>query len=259
MNSNITVRTTVRVVGGSTAILDIGGLRFITDPTFDPPSPSGDGMPSRTSTPGLDPAGVGWLDAALLSHDQHPDNLDEAGRALLATLPLVVTTPLAATRLGFAASGLAPYERVDVQGPAGTARITGLPAQHGPDGAEAEAGPVTGFLISGEGMPTVYVSGDNASLDVVRDIAARVGPVDIALLFVGAARVDALLGGAALTLDSDQAAQAARMLGARAVVPLHCEGWTHYTEGAGHVAAAFDSAGLRDVLTVIADGQEAEL
>lgn len=247
------------MIGGSTAVLQIGGLRLITDPTFDPPAPSDDGTPSRTSPPAIAAADVGLLDAVLLSHDQHPDNLDRAGRALLATVPLVATTPLAATRLGVPATGLAPYEHVDAHGHDGPVRITGLPAQHGPAGAEAESGPVTGFLVSGEGLPTVYVSGDNASLDVVRDIAGRVGPVDVALLFAGAAKVTGLLGGAPLTLDAEQAARAATILGARTVVPLHCEGWTHYSEGVDEVAAAFDRAGLQHVLAVVAAGQEVEL
>ncbi len=240
-------------------MLQYGGLRLITDPTFDPPARSIDGTPWRTSPPAVAVADVGHLDAVLLSHDQHPDNLDQAGRTLLATVPLIATTPLAATRLGVPATGLAPYEHVEVQGPERPVRITGLPAEHGPAGAEAESGPVSGFLVSGEGLPTVYVSGDDASLDVVRDIADRVGPVDVALLFVGAAKLAGLLGGAPLTLDGEQAARAAAVLGARTVVPLHCEGWTHYSEGVGQVAAAFDRAGLRDVLAVVAAGQEVKL
>lgn len=247
------------MVGGSTAVLRIGGIHLITDPTFDQPAPSVDGMPRRISPPALAAADLGRLDAVLLSHDQHPDNLDDAGRKLLATVPLVATTPLAATRLGGTATGLAPYEHLELQGAAGPVRITGLPAEHGPVGAEAESGPVTGFLVSGEGLPTVYVSGDNASLDVVRDIAGQVGPVDVALLFVGAAKVAQLHAGAPLTLDGDQAAQAATILRARTVVLLHCEGWTHYSEGPDQVAAAFDRAGLQDVLTIIPAGREVEL
>jgi L-ascorbate metabolism protein UlaG (beta-lactamase superfamily) len=259
MDRITSVRTSVLVIGGSTAVLQIGGLRLITDPTFDQPAPSVDGMPRRTSPPAVAAADVGHLDAVLLSHDQHPDNLDDAGRALLATVPLVATTPLAATRLGITAAGLAPYEHVEVQGPDGPVRITGLPAEHGPAGAEAESGPVTGFLVSGEGLSTVYVSGDNASLNVVRDIADRVGPVDVALLFVGAAKVAQLHGGAPLTLDGDQAADAAAILGARTVVPLHCEGWTHYSEGPDQVAAAFDRHGLQDVLSVVPAGHEVDV
>lgn len=81
------MKTSVLVIGGSTAVLRIGGLRLITDPTFDPPAPSPDGMPRRTAPPAIAAADLGHLDAVLLSHDQHPDNLDQAGRALLATIP----------------------------------------------------------------------------------------------------------------------------------------------------------------------------
>ena len=98
-----------------------------------------------------------------------------------------------------------------------------MPAQHGPDGSEHLVGEVTGFVLGGEDLPTVYVSGDNPSLEVVRAIADRVGRVDVAVLFAGAART-ALAAGAYLTLTSQAAAEAAKLLGARAVVPLHFEG-----------------------------------
>jgi hypothetical protein len=47
---------------------------------------------------------------------------------------------------------------------------------------------VHGGVGLGEGLPTVYVSGDNASLDAVREIAERFAPVDTAILFAGAPR-----------------------------------------------------------------------
>jgi len=50
----------------------------------------------------------------------------------------------------------------------GELRITGVPAQHGPAGTEHLTGEVRGFVLSGVGLPTVYVSGANASLAVVR-------------------------------------------------------------------------------------------
>ncbi len=109
---------------------------------------------------------------ALVSHDQHPDNLDTAGRALLNEIPLVLTTTEGAERLGDPAQGPAPFEHVDLDAPdGGRVRITALPARHGPEGAEAVLGPVVGFLLSGDGLPSVYVSGDNASVDV----SARTG------------------------------------------------------------------------------------
>lgn len=262
MNTATNVETVkVQPIGGSTAILETGGLRLITDPTFDEPGTHGEGMPRRATRPALEIDELGPLDLALVSHDEHPDNLDKAGRALLSDVPLVLTTVDGAARLGGSARGLAPYQHVDVDRPGGgSLRITGLPAQHGPDGPETESvmGSVVGFLLSGDGVPTVYVSGDNASLEVVREIQSRVGEVDVALLFAGAGSIAQLFEGAHLTLSSADAAEAARILGARAVVPIHCDGWSHYSEGTSALVSAFAAASLEHVLTVLPDGEARE-
>jgi L-ascorbate metabolism protein UlaG (beta-lactamase superfamily) len=255
MNTVYSVRTVqVQPVGGSTAIVELAGLRLITDPTLDAPSQPTDGLPRRTTSPALTADALGRLDVALVSHDQHPDNLDAGGRALLAEIPLVLTTTVGAARLGGTARGLEPFESVDVDAPGGQVRVTALPAQHGPHGAEAVLGPVVGFLLSGDGLPTVYVSGDNASVDVVREIAGRVGPVDVALLFAGGASSPRYFDGALLTLGNAQAVEAARILQARAVVPIHCEGWTHYSQDRAGLTRAFADAGLAHVLVTVPDG-----
>ena len=232
----------VRPLGGSTALIELGGLRLLTDPTLDPPPARPPNGPYRTSTPALTAAELGPIDVALVSHDQHDDNLDVAGRAFLATVPLVLTTPAGAQRLG--ATGLAPFERVA----AGPLTITAVPALHGPPGADAVLGPVTGFWLAGDGLPSVYVSGDNASLDVVREIAGRMGVPDVAILFAGAAGEPQFFDGAPLTLTAARAVEATRILGARTVVPIHTDGWTHYHEDGAAVAAAFAEAGLADRL-----------
>jgi L-ascorbate metabolism protein UlaG (beta-lactamase superfamily) len=74
--------------------------------------------------------------------------------------------------------------------------------------------------------------------------------VDLALLFVGAART-ALMDGAPLTLTSEQAALAARTLGARRVIPLHFEGWAHFSEGRQSLLDAFAAAGLTERVTLL--------
>ena len=125
--------------------------------------------------------------------------------------------------------------------------MTATPAQHGPEGCEPVTGEVIGFVLSAADLPTVYVSGDNASLDLVREIGERVGAVDTAVLFVGAVRTP-FFDGALLTIDSAQAAEAAAILGARRVVPVHCDSWGHFTESRHDVVAAFAAAGLSDRL-----------
>ncbi|QEV14327.1 hypothetical protein CP974_22680 [Streptomyces fradiae ATCC 10745 = DSM 40063] len=126
-------------------------------------------------------------------------------------------------RLRDGAKGLADWESVELERPGGgTVTVTGVPALHGPgerDEVEAITGQVVGFVLTGEGLPTVYVSGDNASLDLLKEIAARFGPVDTAVL-----------------------------LGARRVVPVHYDSWAHFTEGRDRLVAAFGAAGLADRL-----------
>src|SRR6187397_3177149 len=77
-------------------------------------------------------------------------------------------------------------------------------------------GPVLGFALSGDSLPTVYISGDNASVHVVDQVRQHAGPIDIAILFLGAART--LLLDAYLTLGSIDAPRAAGILQARAVI-----------------------------------------
>ncbi len=242
----------VLALGGPTAVLELGGLRLLTDPTFDPPgrypSPRGHEL-VKTSSPAIGPDEVGDIDAVLLSHDHHDDNLDAGGRAFLARVPLVLTTVAGAGRLGGTALGLEPWTTLALPRADGaTLSVTAVPAQHGPDGTDHLTGPVIGFVLAGDGVPTVYVSGDNASVAVVEAIAARVGAIDVAVLFAGGASVPAIDD--VLTLTGARAADATAVLGARAVVPLHADGWEHFSEGLDDVVDAFAAAGLADVLYV---------
>ena len=252
---------TVTLVGGPTALLEYGGLRLLTDPTFDPPGdyPIGTRKMTKTAGPALGRTELGPIDAVLLSHDQHPDNLDASGRELVRDAAVVLSTASARERLGDPVRAVPNWTHVDLPRPGGgVLRVTGVPAKHGPDGTEHLVGEVTGFVVSGEGLPTLYVSGDNASLDVVRDIRGRVGAPDAALLFAGGAQT-ALLGAAYLTLTSDDAAEAARILDVRHVVPLHFEHWAHFTQGGDTLVAGFERAGLGDRLHVPKPGQVIDL
>lgn len=240
----------VRVLGGPTTLIEYGGLRFLTDPTFDAPGeyPLGGGRSlTKTAPSAVDPADLGPLDAVLLSHDQHPDNLDTAGRELLGAADRVLSTPIAADRIA-GVEGLEPWRSTQV----GPLVVTAVPARHGPPGAEAFSGPVTGFVLEVPDGPTVYVSGDNASVAVVERIAERFPAVDLAVLFCGAARRPDRPE--PLTLTALDAVLAARALDAGRVVPVHSEGWLHFTEGPGTLHRAFAEAGLGDRLTVLPVG-----
>jgi L-ascorbate metabolism protein UlaG (beta-lactamase superfamily) len=246
-------KLTVRAIGGPTALLELAGLRIVTDPTFDPPGEYE--LPEvtlrKTEGPAVSADDVGDVDLVLLSHDQHPDNLDASGREFLSRARSVITTSEAAERLGDDALGLEPWSSTAV-GPIG---ITAVPAHHGPDDSHHLLGPVIGFVLKGDELPSVYVSGDNASVDVVRSIVERVGQVDVAILFAGGARAERL--NAYITLTNERAVEAAQVLGARAVIPLHHNGWGHFTQDLDSLQAAFAEEGLADRLVALEPGETA--
>jgi L-ascorbate metabolism protein UlaG (beta-lactamase superfamily) len=248
----------VSVLGGPTTVVDIAGRRIVMDPTFDPPGPHA--YLTKTAGPVVAVDALGPVDLVLVSHDDHPDNLDDAGRELALAAPRVLTNPGAAQRLGPSAKGLAPWQILDLT----DLRVQAVPAVHGPaDGLRNEGGhvncEVTGFVLSGEGLPTIYLSGDNASMDAVKSIADAVGAIDVAVLFIGAARVPTKERGRPLTLTSARAAAAAEVLGAPIVIAAHLDSWAHFSEGMDDVVTAFDEAGIGDVLDRTPHGQWADL
>jgi hypothetical protein len=113
---------------------------------------------------------------------------------------------------------------------------------------------VTGFVLSAEDLPTVYISGDNASLEIVRTIAKRCGAIDAAVLFAVAAKTE-LLGDALLTLSSANAAEAALILGSPRVLAVYTDGWAHFTEDSRDLRDAFVAAGLAHPLHCAAPGE----
>jgi L-ascorbate metabolism protein UlaG (beta-lactamase superfamily) len=240
----------IRYLGGPTVLLEYGDLRLLVDPTFDPPGeyPVGARVLRKTGGAVVGPDEVGAIDAVLLSHDQHPDNLDGAGREFLVHVPVVLSTPAAQERIG--ALGLATWESIAL----GDTRVTAVPARHGPPGSEPHTGPVTGFVLEAEGRPSLYVSGDNAALELVAEIAARFPAIDVAVLFAGAARTP-LMDGAPLTLTSEWAAAAVLRLNVPHVVPVHFEDWAHFSEGRDTIGPAFAAAGVSDRLHLLEHGE----
>jgi L-ascorbate metabolism protein UlaG (beta-lactamase superfamily) len=247
----------IQLVGGPTAILEYGGLRWLTDPTLSPPGEYG-GL-TKLAGPALDVTQEDRIDVVLLSHHQHTDNLDPVGRAFLASANRVLSTTKAAEDLGGDVVGMEPWSEVELESPRGGAvKVTAVHAQHGPDGSDEIQGPVIGFVLSAAGADPIYVSGDNASRDVVRAIVQRTGELPIAILNAGAVQLPKF-DRAYLTLSADHAADVARTLGARIVIPLHFEGWAHITQGADELRAAFSGNGIADRLLMLEQGQAAEI
>ncbi|MDJ0343950.1 MBL fold metallo-hydrolase [Streptomyces sp. H10-C2] len=247
------MKITVTHIGTATVLLEIGGLRLLTDPVFDPaPSeyPYGPIVLRSTVGPAIAAADLPQVDAVLLSHDEHADNLDVTGRTLLAGRP-VVTTVSGAGRLGGAAIGLAPWATHELTVAGKTLRITGTPAEH--------IGDVVGFVLEVPGEnEAVYVSGDTVHTGELDEIGRRF-TVGTALLHLGAARFKEYNDSQLISMDGAQAAALTRSLGAHTVVPIHYTSWQHFTEDRADVTARFTDAGLADRLHWLTPGTPATL
>jgi len=242
------VTTDVRVthVGGPTALIEAGGWRLLTDPTFDPPGRRyrfGWGTSSRKlAGPAVAPADLGPIDAVLLSHDHHGDNLDPAGRALLPGLGVVVTTASGARRLGAGARGLAPWETTRLEAPGRPAlEVRATPCRHGPPLSHPIVGDVIGFALTWEGRPrALWVSGDTVLYDGVREVARRV-PVDVALLHLGGVQFP-VTGPLRYTMTARDAIALCAELRPRVAIPIHYEGWKHFREGRAAIERELEQA-----------------
>lgn len=251
----------VTYIGGPTALFELGGLRLLTDPTFDP---AGSEYPTpvytlrKTQDPAIPVETLGDIDVVLLSHDHHFDNLDRSGRALLERTPVVVTTTAGAARLGGRAVGLEPWQTLEVPTPNGqTLRVTATPARHGPEGGDR--GPVIGFVLSFADQPQTgtYISGDTVWYQGMAEVAQRFS-IDTAVLFMGAASVREV-GPARLTLVAKDAAAVADAFPNAVLVPLHYEGWEHFTEGRSEIEHAFNAAHIADRVTWLEYGRPTEV
>src|SRR6476660_180079 len=106
----------IKYIGGATALFEVEGLRFLTDPTFDPNDTiydTGLYVLHKLTDPSIHVDKIGKIDFVLLSHDHHFDNLDHLGRQLLSSVSKVYTTTIGTTRLKANSIGLENWQTVE--------------------------------------------------------------------------------------------------------------------------------------------------
>ena len=206
----------------------------------------------KLSGPALGAEAIGEVDAVLLSHDQHADNLDHSGKAFLAKAKRVLTTVAGAKRLGGHAEGLMPWATTELSGKDGRSlTITATPARHGPAGIEPLSGDVIGFVLtSKDKSPPIYISGDTVWYDGVAEVARRF-KAGVVLPLAGAAQTR---GPFHLTMDTNDTIETARAFPDAVIVPLHTDGWAHFRQNAKDLRASFDTLGFGSRLKILEPG-----
>src|SRR3981189_3602604 len=245
----------ITLIGGPTALIEGDGFRLLTEPTFD--APGAYQLPhvklEKLSGPALSAEVIGEVDAVLLSHDQHSDNLDHSGKDFLAKATRVLTTEAGAKRLGSHAEGLAPCGTTDLPGEAGRSLpMTAPPAPHGPAGIEPLSGDVIGFVLTSKDndIRPIYISGDTVWYDGVAEVARRF-KAGVVLPFAGAAQTR---GPFHLTMDTDDTIETACAFPDAVIVPLHTDGWAHFRQNSSDLRASFDALGFGSRLKILEPG-----
>ncbi|QCB95336.1 MBL fold metallo-hydrolase [Cellulomonas shaoxiangyii] len=222
----------LRWLGHATAVLDLGGVRLVTDPLLRRRAGL---LQRRGGAP--DPAHWRGADAALVSHLHH-DHAEPGSLRLLGPVP-VLAAPSSArwlVRQGLAGTGVRPGSWWTA--PGSDVRVRTVPAEHGDRPMPHRPNVATGFVVRGGGV-TVWFAGDTSATPELARVPELAGAgVDVALVPVGGWG-PRLSGG---HLDPVQAARVCALVGARVAVPVH---WgTLHAPGGRHLPAGWmDRAG----------------
>lgn len=247
----------VTFIGTATAILEINGVRFITDPFFSPAGSKFVVSPDLAIEVGEDPAlqlnQLPTIDAVLLSHEDHPDNLDPLGRQLLDGRH-VFTTMDGAKNLAPrpAVQGLGPWDEKGVSIAGKRFHIIGAPTKH-VTGNECIGFIITGedFGVGREGLPNaIYFSGDTVHIPELKKMADRYH-IRAAVMNLGNAHIPVDLSVPKgphyqITMDGKSAAQLFREIKADVLIPMHYESWKHFTQFGQELRQTFQDEGVSD-------------
>jgi N-acyl-phosphatidylethanolamine-hydrolysing phospholipase D len=183
------VQPRVTWVNHSTFLVEVAGVRFLTDPIWsERASPVPWAGPKRRHAPGIPLDAVGTVDFVVVSHD-HYDHLDAATvRHFADQVEWFVPLRLAEWFRGLGVTRVRELDWWESAHHGPRARITAVPAQHfsmrGPWGVNATLW--TGWVIEIADR-RVYFAGDTGYNEHdFREIGRRFGPIDLALIPIGA-------------------------------------------------------------------------
>jgi L-ascorbate metabolism protein UlaG (beta-lactamase superfamily) len=253
-------------IGGPTVLIDVAGWRLLVDPTFDPPGRRyhfGWGTAStKVAGPAVAAGDLPPIDAVLLTHDHHADNLDDAGRAMLPAARTVLTTVAGAGRLGSGALGLRPWATTRLEAAdRPSIEVTATPCRHGPPASTPIVGQVVGFALRWDGQEhgELWISGDTVLYHGVRQVAHRI-EVGTALLHLGGVRFP-VTGPIRYTMTAEDGVELCGLLRPRTALPVHYEGWSHFQQDRAAMEDVFAAApaGVRAALRWLPIGEAAEV
>ncbi len=244
----------LRLIRHATLLLELAGRRLLVDPMLDPAG----ARPPVANTPNdrrnplcelPEPPEViaGRLDAVLVTH-LHADHMDETAVDLLPKgVPLLCQPPDEGVLRdrGFA----------DVRPVADALELDGITVartggRHGTGEIADALAPVSGFVLTAAGEPSLYVAGDTVWCDEVAAALDAHAP-DVVVVNAGGAR---FTRGDPITMTAGDVLAVAAHAPAARIVAVHCEAINHCLETRADLHQRLRAEGIADRVTVPEDG-----
>jgi L-ascorbate metabolism protein UlaG (beta-lactamase superfamily) len=246
----------LRLVRHATVVVEYAERRLLLDPMLC----EAGAMPPFENTPNPVPNPlvslpvsaqeiVSGVDAVLVTHI-HDDHFDDEVAPLLARNVPVLCQP---ADVGYLKSkrGFVDVRPVDGESSLDGITIARTGGRHGSGELADWLAPVSGFALSAQDEPTLYIAGDTVWCDDVR-VAIDSHRPDVILIFAGGAR---FLEGDPITMTADDIAAVARDAPDAAIVAVHLDAINHCVETRADLRLALAADDIGGRVAIPADGE----
>jgi L-ascorbate metabolism protein UlaG (beta-lactamase superfamily) len=248
-------------LGHSTVLIEIDGLRVLTDPVWGPrASPSSLAGPKRFQPVPVALRALPPLDLVIVSHD-HYDHLDYPTIRELAkrNIPFVTSLGVGAhlEAWGVNPELISELDWWESHSPAPGLTVTAAPSQHfsGRGLKDRNATLWSSFVLRSE-RHAVFFSGDTGLTSEYQDIRDRLGPFDLVMLEIGAYHP----AWGDIHLGPHNALKALALLGGASFLPVH---WGTFSlamhawdQPAEELLSASDKAGVQLIMPRLGEAVE---
>jgi L-ascorbate metabolism protein UlaG (beta-lactamase superfamily) len=189
------------------------------------------------------------VDATLVTHT-HADHWDAAARERVAKNATLFIQPGDADK--FTGWGFTGARRIDDSVTWEGIRIARTGGQHGRGDVGRRMAPVSGYVLSKSGSPTMYIAGDTVWCPEVADAISKELP-NIIVVNAGAAQ---FLEGGPITMDVDDVVNVCKAAPSASVIAVHMEAINHCVLTRAALREALDKSGVKSTVLIPRDGED---